>query len=82
MNPLRDKDMTIDYSKMDERETFVPHHMREGYRMYFEHGINPGSFGQAILNLDPEDAMGRADHINIHHIDSQINWVKKYARRT
>ena len=71
----------IDYKTMDEPETFVPQHMRGGYMRYFEHGISPGSFGQAILNLDAELARRRADHVNINHIESQIAWVKQQTNQ-
>lgn len=71
----------IDYEAMDKPETFVPPHMRDGYRLYFEHGISPGSFGQAILRCDAEDAKARADFINVNHIESQINWVKLHTKR-
>jgi len=71
----------INYDAMDEPETFVPEHMRGGYKRYFEHGIPPGSFGQAILDMDSEAARVRADHININHIESQIAWVKQQTER-
>jgi len=69
----------MDYKTMDDPETFVPHHMRDGYMLYVEHGISPGSFGQAIIRGDVEDARCRADFINQHHIETQIAWVKKYT---
>ena len=69
----------IDYKTMDDPETFVPHHMRGGYKLYVEHGISPGSFGSAILEQDVEKARRMADHINAGCIDTQIAWVKKYV---
>ena len=72
----------INYDAMDDPETYVPQHMRDGYKLFFEHGISPGSFGQAILRGDKRDAMARADWINIHHIDSQLAWMEKYAPTT
>lgn len=69
----------IDFSTMENPETFVPEHMRDGYERYFEFGISPGSFGMAIINLDEAQAKNRADHINIHHIETQIEWMKKYS---
>lgn len=78
------KHTPINYEAMDNPETFVPHHMRGGYQRFFEHGISPGSFGQAILDGDAERARARADHININHIESQIAWVRiaRYQRAT
>lgn len=64
---------------MDDPETFVPHHMRSGYMLYIEHGISPGSFGDACIRGDIEAATRRADHINVNHIESQIEWCKRYA---
>lgn len=72
----------IDYSSMDLPETFVPYHMRDGYKLYFEHGIPPGSFGQAVIRGDLEDARCRADHINSRHIETQIAWVQKQISQT
>lgn len=71
--------MKINYEAMNEPETFVPHHMRDGCKLFLERGIPPGSFGQAIIRGDLEDAKNRADHINAHHIESQMAWVKKYG---
>lgn len=70
----------IDYSTMDDKETFVPHHMRGAYQRYIEHGIDAGSFGMAIINLDTEGAVIRADSINMFHIETQMAWVKKYIK--
>lgn len=67
----------IDYTTMDNAETFVPHHMRDGYKLYIEHGISPGSFGQAVIRGDMEGAYARADWININHIETQMKWVKQ-----
>jgi len=69
----------INYEAMDDPDTYVPEHMRGVYQRYFDHGIPPGYFGEAILNLDAETARARADHVNINHIETQIAWVKKYG---
>lgn len=65
---------------MDQGETYVPDHMREGYIRYIEHGIDTGSFGMAIIQGDKELAMLKADHININHIDSQIEFFNKLRK--
>lgn len=67
---------------MDKPETFVPHHMRGGYVRYIEHNISPGSFGIACLNGDHEAALIRADHVNKNHVDSQIEWCKRFINVT
>ena len=51
----------IDYSGL-------PAHMREGFRLYFEHGVLPGSFGTAVLENDLMGALGKADEININRL--------------
>ncbi len=76
---MTDKPKTEAEDAMNEPETFVPTHMRGGYMRFIERGIAPGSFGQAILRGDLEDARNRADHINANHIESQIAWAKKYV---
>lgn len=72
----------VDYEAMDNKETFVPHHMRGAYQRYFDFGISPGSFGDAVIRGDRQAALDRADFINKHHIDSQIAWVKMNSQHT
>jgi len=67
----------IDYESMDDEATFVPHHMRGAYQRFFERGYSPGSFGEAILDGNEEDAKHRADHFNAPHIKTQIAWINK-----
>lgn len=67
------------YDMMDDPHSFVPHHMREGFRLWIENGILPGSFGTAILENNLSNAIGKADHINEQHIKSIVSWVYNYA---
>lgn len=67
------------YEAMDEEFTFVPHHMRDGYKLWIEHGILPGSFGEALLRNDLKGAMGKADDINSRHIKSTVAWFYNFS---
>ena len=72
----------INYETMDDPETFVPPHMRDGYKRYFEHGIEMGGFGMAIIKQDAEWARVKADSVNINHIDTQMAWVSQQTKET
>ena len=71
--------MNINYTAMNERETYVPEHMRDGFKLWIEHGISPGSFGRAVLNNDLKGACGKADHINKQHLFTIVAWFYNYA---
>lgn len=64
---------------MNNPETFVPHHMREGFLLWIDHGISPGSFGRAVLNNDLAGSFGKADHINKDHIGTTVAWLYNFA---
>ncbi len=49
---------------MDINYNRLPEHMRDGFRLYIEHGIPGGSFMNAVLSNDLIGAFGRADDIN------------------
>lgn len=42
----------------------LPEHMRDGLKIYVEHGVPPGSFMRSVLSNDLKEACARADHIN------------------
>jgi len=63
-------------SKMKDKETYVPLHMREGYMNYFNNGVKTGGFGMAVINEDLDYAYRKADYTNSQHVESQIAWVK------
>lgn len=42
----------------------LPEHIREGARLYIEHGIKPGGFLSAVICNDLRGALGKADDIN------------------
>jgi len=66
---------------MQNERTFVPLHMRDGYKLYMTDDIKTGSFGMAIIEQDAEKARARADFINSNHIESQILWWKEYGSK-
>lgn len=69
----------VNYEAMNDPETFIPEHMRDGFKLWFENRISPGSFGMAVLTNDLKEAIGRADHINRNHINSIVAWLYNYA---
>lgn len=69
----------VNYEAMNDPYSFVPHHMRDGYRLWIERGISPGSFGRAILDNDLAGACGKADTINQNHIFSTVAWFYNFA---
>lgn len=69
----------MNYELMDDRETFVPPHMRDGFKLWIENGIPPGSFGMAVLSNDLKGAFGKADNINKNHIGSIVAWFYNFA---
>lgn len=71
--------MESNYAEMMEREAFVPEHMRDGFRLWIEKGIPPGSFGVAVLSNDLKGAFGRADYINKNHVGSIVAWLYNFA---
>lgn len=69
----------INYAAMEERDTFVPEHMRDGFKLWIENGIHPGSFGMAIIENDLKAACSCADIINRNHIFTIVAWFWNYA---
>jgi hypothetical protein len=57
----------IDYSRL-------PEHMRDGFMRWIEYGIEPGSFGMAIICNDLFEAFGRADSTNIARMKDIIQF--------
>ena len=57
----------------------IPDHNHEGLLNYFNYGILPGSFLQAVLRNDLRDAYGRADYINRQFIGDIVSWLEMHA---
>jgi hypothetical protein len=53
----------------------LPEHMRDGARLYIEHGIAPGGFMMAVLENNLAEAFGRADYVNTHCMASWVAWL-------
>lgn len=62
----------IDYSPL-------PDYMRDGMRLYLEHGIEPGSFLTAVLSNDLMAAAGAADSKNRHLLFGYAQWLYNHA---
>lgn len=69
----------VKYYMMDDEFSFVPHHMRDGFKLYIECGILPGSFGTAVLENDLAGAIGKADSINQNHLKGIVSWIYNFA---
>jgi hypothetical protein len=50
-----------------------------GVRLYLEHGVEPGSFLEAIICNDLREACMRADHINQRIIWDIVYWFYNEA---
>lgn len=73
--------MNINYDAMKEYYTFIPEHMRDGFRRWVENGIEPGSFGMAVICNDLREACGCADPTNQQHLVSTVAWFYNFAPR-
>lgn len=62
----------IDYSS-------IPHHCRDGMRLYIEQRHPVGGFLTAILSNQVEYAKTKADDVNRHHIDAYFELLKTQA---
>ena len=62
----------IDYSPL-------PDYMRDGMRLYMEHGIEPGGFLTAVLCNDLMTAAGAADSTNRHLLFEYTSWLYNRA---
>ena len=69
----------INYDAMNDPHTYVPFHMREGFKLWIEHAISPGSFGMAVLSNDLTNAINFADSINKWHLNGIVSWLFYYA---
>ena len=54
-------------------------YMADGFKLYFERGILPGSFGTALLENDLMGACGKADQNNKLAIFQWCEWLYNYA---
>jgi hypothetical protein len=53
--------------------------MVSGLKLYFDQGIEPGSFMASVLSNDLKEACGRADYINQRLIFETVSWLYNEA---
>jgi hypothetical protein len=53
----------------------APNGFGDTWKRYIEHGIQPGSFGAALVKNDLVGAVGSADPDNIKLIPSHMMWL-------
>jgi hypothetical protein len=56
-------------------DTVPVSYMADSFRLYFERGISPGSFGAALLCNDLRESFARADDTNSQHIRQWVQWL-------
>lgn len=69
----------INYEAMNDPDTYVPNHIRDGIKNYIENGIPNGSFVTAILANDLREACGRADAWNSRALVTIVSWFWNFA---
>ena len=67
------------YEQMQDSHTYVPEHIRDAVVRWVEHGINGGSFLNAVVTNDLREACGRADERNSIYLRSIVAWFYNYA---
>ncbi len=60
-------------------ECGIPESMHGGIIRYYERGIPPGDFLQAVINNDLREACGRADDVNKHLLFNYMMWFYNNA---
>lgn len=53
----------------------LPEHMREGTRLYIEHGLEPGGFLYAVLTNSLTESFSKADYINLANMKVWVEWL-------
>lgn len=71
--------MHIDIDEQEEILPYVHSHTEEAFLRYFNHGLEPGSFGLSMLCNDIEAATARADHWNKPIIPNILKWLELNA---
>lgn len=64
----------FDVTTFDNRDEYVPEHIRDAIRLYIDRGIPPGSFVEAVICNNLKDTFGKADIENRHHIRTIVAW--------
>lgn len=66
-------------NRLHELHKLVPVHDHHGLIAFFEDGIIPGSFLQAVLENNLSRAFGRADEVNRRALFDITTWLWNYA---
>lgn len=53
---------------LDLNYNLLPEHIREGMRLYIEHGVLPGGFLEAVIENNLVESFARADDINLERM--------------
>lgn len=61
------------------RYELLPEDLRDGFKMYIEHGVPPGHFITAVLRNDLKEACARADLHNRKKLYDLVFWLYNYA---
>lgn len=59
--------------------SLVPTHMHDGMKLYFDRGVEPGSFMTAVLCNDLKESFGRADDINRERLFDIVRFLWMHA---
>jgi hypothetical protein len=57
----------------------VPEHLKNGLRLYLQHGYIPGDFLQAVLRNDLKEAISRGDHYSIMGLRGLVVFLYNYV---
>ncbi len=60
----------------------LPEHIREGVKLYIEHGVLPGSFLRAVITNNLMESFGRADETNIRRMFDIVSFFYNEAPET
>lgn len=65
--------------RYEEKLSILPGHMRNGMKLWIEHGIPAGSFLNAVLSNDLMTALGKADDFNRDRLFDYGIYLYNYA---
>ena len=71
--------MQCRWGEMSRTETYVPEHTRESIKQWIEHGVDAGSFINALMANDLFLAISKADDRNKTSFTSIVSWIWNYA---
>ena len=69
--------MKVDVSSL--YESGIPEYMHGAIVRFYENGIRPGSFLEAVIDNDLREACARADDTNRRRLFDYVAWFYSYA---